>query len=43
MKYHREFRPEFINRIDDIVVFKPLAKESMLKIANILVEDLAHA
>ena len=37
----REFRPEFINRIDDIVVFKPLAKESMLQIANILVEDLS--
>ena len=36
----REFRPEFINRIDDIVVFKPLIKESMIKITNILVDDL---
>ena len=32
----REFRPEFINRIDDIVVFKPLIKESMIKITNIV-------
>ena len=37
----REFRPEFINRIDDIVVFKPLTKDAMIKIAHILVAELS--
>ncbi|MGA0241729.1 MAG: ATP-dependent Clp protease ATP-binding subunit [Candidatus Marinamargulisbacteria bacterium] len=36
----REFRPEFINRIDDVVVFKPLVKEAMVQIATILVDEL---
>ena len=31
----REFRPEFINRIDDVVVFAPLKKEDMAAIAEI--------
>ena len=31
----REFRPEFINRIDDVVVFAPLKKEDMTAIAEI--------
>jgi ATP-dependent Clp protease ATP-binding subunit ClpB len=31
----QHFRPEFINRIDDTVVFHPLAKEHMAKIAAI--------
>ena len=29
------FRPEFLNRIDDIIVFKPLSKEDLLQIVNI--------
>ncbi|GAB6070898.1 ATP-dependent chaperone ClpB [Thiomicrorhabdus hydrogeniphila] len=41
------FRPEFINRIDDIVVFHPLGKEQIRSIANIqlqgLRERLAHS
>ena len=36
----REFRPEFINRIDDVVVFKPLLEESMVQITHILIEQL---
>ena len=36
----RLFRPEFLNRIDDIVVFKKLAGESLTKIAELLVADL---
>jgi ATP-dependent Clp protease ATP-binding subunit ClpC len=28
------FRPEFVNRIDHVVVFQPLSKESILKIAR---------
>ncbi len=31
------FRPEFINRVDDIILFSPLGKEALLKIASLLV------
>jgi len=34
------FRPEFINRVDDIVVFHPLAQEQLLDIARIQVRFL---
>uniref|UniRef100_UPI001899F747 AAA family ATPase n=1 Tax=Collinsella sp. D33t1_170424_A12 TaxID=2787135 RepID=UPI001899F747 len=36
----RLFRPEFLNRIDDIVVFKKLVGASLTKIAGLLVDDL---
>lgn len=36
----RLFRPEFINRVDDIVVFQKLAGESLTHIAELLVDDL---
>jgi len=31
----REFRPEFLNRLDDIVFFRPLVKEHLVKIIDI--------
>jgi len=34
------FRPEFVNRIDDIVVFHPLGKEQIRSIAGIQLESL---
>ncbi|MBQ3452550.1 MAG: ATP-dependent chaperone ClpB, partial [Selenomonadaceae bacterium] len=34
------FRPEFLNRIDDIIVFKSLAKEQVKAIAGILLKNL---
>jgi ATP-dependent Clp protease ATP-binding subunit ClpC len=34
------FRPEFLNRIDDIIVFHPLTKEDMKSIVNILLSGL---
>jgi len=34
------FRPEFINRIDEVVVFHPLAREQIRDIANIQIELL---
>ncbi len=34
------FRPEFINRVDDIVVFQKLQGESLTRIAELLVDDL---
>lgn len=38
----RHFKPEFINRIDDIVVFKPLNEESIKNIARIFINDTAE-
>ena len=39
MKVH--FRPEFLNRIDDIIVFKSLSAEQVGKIAGIMLAGLA--
>jgi ATP-dependent Clp protease ATP-binding subunit ClpB len=36
----RHFRPEFINRIDDIVVFSPLTEESIVKIIDIMTKEI---
>ena len=35
------FKPEFINRIDEIMVFQPLGKVEMHKIVNLLCDNLA--
>lgn len=35
------FKPEFINRIDEIMVFQPLGKEEMHDIVNLLCDTLA--
>jgi ATP-dependent Clp protease ATP-binding subunit ClpB len=37
----RHFRPEFINRVDDIVVFHPLTKENIHEIAALQIKSLA--
>ncbi|MEX2456478.1 MAG: ATP-dependent Clp protease ATP-binding subunit [Balneolaceae bacterium] len=34
------FNPEFLNRIDDVLTFKPLEKEDIFKIIDILAEEL---
>jgi len=34
------FNPEFLNRIDDVLTFKPLEREDVYKIIDILAEDL---
>ncbi|OOE32003.1 ATP-dependent chaperone ClpB [Salinivibrio kushneri] len=36
------FRPEFINRIDEAVVFHPLAEDHIKEIAGLQMQDLAH-
>ena len=38
---HKKFRPEFLNRIDDVVIFDPLEKKDLLGIANIQLRGLA--
>lgn len=37
------FRPEFLNRIDEIVVFESLSKEQLLQIVNLMLEDTKRA
>jgi ATP-dependent Clp protease ATP-binding subunit ClpB len=38
----RHFRPEFLNRVDDIVMFKPLTIEEVEKIVVLLIKDLSR-
>ncbi|MBI2934242.1 MAG: AAA family ATPase [Chloroflexi bacterium] len=33
------FRPEFLNRIDDIVIFSPLTRENVRKIVDLLIKE----
>ncbi len=34
------FRPEFLNRLDEIIMFKPLTKDNLGGIINLLIEDI---
>ncbi len=34
------FKPEFLNRVDDIIVFSPLGKEQLTRIIELRLEDL---
>lgn len=36
----RQFRPEFINRIDEIIVFRKLLKEEMKQIVDIMLKQV---
>jgi len=35
----RHFRPEFLNRLDDIIVFEPLNEESLHEVARLLLDE----
>ncbi len=37
----RSFRPEFLNRLDEIVFFKPLSKDNISEIVDLLIKDLS--
>ena len=37
----QQFRPEFLNRLDDIIIFKPLTKDEVTKIVDLLAAKLA--
>ena len=37
---HTHFKPEFLNRVDDIIIFKPLGKEQLVKIIELRLEDV---
>ena len=36
----RSFRPEFLNRLDEIVFYKPLTKENVMKIIDLQIDKL---
>ena len=36
----KSFNPEFLNRIDEVVVFHPLTNEHLIKIIGMLVDEL---
>lgn len=36
----KTFRPEFLNRLDDIIIFKHLSREELCKILDLMVKDL---
>ncbi|PJB27483.1 ATP-dependent Clp protease ATP-binding subunit ClpC, partial [Candidatus Desantisbacteria bacterium CG_4_9_14_3_um_filter_50_7] len=36
----RTFNPEFLNRLDEIVVFRPLGKEEILKITDLMISEI---
>jgi ATP-dependent Clp protease ATP-binding subunit ClpB len=38
---HRNFRPEFLNRVDEVIVFRALEQEQMKQIAGLLLQRLA--
>lgn len=38
-KLRNHFRPEFLNRIDDIVLFTPLSREEIFKIIDLQIDD----
>ncbi|MCR4605074.1 MAG: ATP-dependent chaperone ClpB [Eubacterium sp.] len=36
----RSFKPEFLNRLDEVVMFRPLSKENIREIIDILIADV---
>jgi len=34
------FRPEFLNRVDDVIIFKPLGEDQLVKIVDLRIEDV---
>ena len=38
---HRTFKPEFLNRLDDVVIFDPLSTEDLARIVDLQVAMLA--
>ena len=37
---HTHFKPEFLNRVDDIIIFRPLGKEQLVRIIELRLEDV---
>jgi len=37
---HAHFRPEFLNRVDDVIIFRPLGRDQLVKIIELQLENL---
>ncbi len=40
MELRNHFRPEFLNRLDEVIMFKPLTKDNIANIVDLLVKNL---
>ncbi|MDZ7372480.1 MAG: ATP-dependent Clp protease ATP-binding subunit [candidate division KSB1 bacterium] len=38
----RVFNPEFLNRVDEVVVFRPLSREDMFRIVDIVIDEMLN-
>lgn len=38
----KNFRPEFLNRVDDVIVFKSLEKKQLVNVVKILLDDVSR-
>lgn len=38
---NKTFRPEFLNRIDEMAVFKPLSRDNLMRIIDTMIDDLS--
>lgn len=38
----KQFKPEFVNRVDDVVIFRPLIKEYLLKVIELEINKVAN-
>ncbi len=41
MELKKYFRPEFINRVDEVAIYNPISQDSLLKILDLLLADIA--
>jgi ATP-dependent Clp protease ATP-binding subunit ClpB len=37
---HGHFKPEFLNRVDDVIIFRPLGREQLVRIIELQLENL---
>ena len=42
VQVRKHFRPELLNRLDEIVVFEPLGHDQLLKVARMQMKDIAQ-
>ncbi|MBI2305317.1 MAG: AAA family ATPase [Chloroflexi bacterium] len=40
MALKQTFRPEFLNRVDEIIIFQPLTQEQILQIVDLMIKDM---
>ena len=38
----RQFKPEFLNRIDEIIIFEPLTDKELTQIVTLLLNDVQN-